>query len=64
MPPLITVQIDDSMLTDATDIGIGMKDAGHSKDPVPPEHVLHTAINLGLAELKPKWPRKPEESKP
>lgn len=58
--PTLTIQVDQSMVDDATSVGIGMKQAGHSftanDPPMSPEHVMHSAMLIGLKEMKARWP--------
>lgn len=56
--PILSIQLDQSIVDDAIDVGIAMKEAQFSEHAVPPEHILKSSISLGLELLKTKWPRK------
>lgn len=53
--PTITIQVDDSMLEAAGLVGVALQKRGYSEHAPPPEHVFHSAINLGLARLMETW---------
>jgi hypothetical protein len=58
--PTLTIQLDQSMVDDAADVAIGMKQAGHmfssSDPPQPVEHIMHSAMLIGLKAMKETWP--------
>jgi hypothetical protein len=56
---VVSIQLDDSLVEDARTLLQAWQEAGYASKTMPlsEEHVLHTAINLGLGTLRGVWLR-------
>lgn len=53
--PLVSIPVDQSLLDLAKDVAVAMQRAGYSEHPSDPEHVLASAINIGLEKMRQVW---------